>query len=87
MPSRKRPLNLNIVRSNLAEALEEIQKLERRAAAGELHEEELQVGLSHAYRHLNFAWNVRRVTSREYTKLTDHQFREWGRYPAEIEQF
>lgn len=86
MPSRKRPLNLDIVGSNLTEAPEEIQKLECRAAAGDLHEEELQVGLCHAHHHLNFAWNVRRVTTREYTNLTDQQFHEWGQYPADIEQ-
>ena len=34
------PLNLEIVRSNLAEAIEELQKLKRSAAAGELHAEE-----------------------------------------------
>jgi hypothetical protein len=45
MPNKKRPLNLEIVRSNLAEAIEEPQKLERRAETGDLHEEGLQVGL------------------------------------------
>jgi hypothetical protein len=51
MPNKKRPLNLEIVRSNLAEAIEEPQKLERRAETGDLHEEGLQVGLCHARHH------------------------------------
>ena len=81
MPGKKRPLNLEIVRSNLLEAIEELQKLEHSAATGDLHEAGLQVGLCHAYHHLNFAWNIRRVTTQAYSKLTDEQFDEWGRYP------
>lgn len=70
MPRKKRPLNLETVRSNLAEAIEELQKLEHRAAAGHLHEEGLQVGLCHAYHHMNFAWNIRSVATREYANLS-----------------
>jgi hypothetical protein len=82
----KRPLNLEIVRSNLAEAIEELQKLERSAAAGELHEGGLQVGLCHAYHHLNFAWNIRFVPTSQYAALTDSEFKRWGRYPTGIEK-
>lgn len=87
MPKRKGRLNLQIVRSNIAEAIEELQKLELRASIGDLHEEELQVGLCHAYYHLNFAWNIRRVAMREYANLSKTQFDEWGRYPSDIEHF
>jgi hypothetical protein len=86
MPKRKGRLNLEIVRSNIAEAIEELQKLEDHASTGDLHEEELQVGLCHAYHHLNFAWNIRRVATREYANLSKTQFDEWGRYPSDIEQ-
>jgi hypothetical protein len=86
MPTKTRPLNLEIVRSNLAEAREELEKLEHLAATGQLHEEGLQVGLCHAYHHLNFAWNIRRVATREYAHLSKEQFEEWGPYPADIEQ-
>ena len=86
MPRKKRPLNLEIVRSNLAEAIEELQKLEHHAATGDLHEEGLQVGLCHAYHHMNFAWNIRRVATREYSHLSREQFEGWGRYPSDIEK-
>jgi hypothetical protein len=84
---RRRPFNRKIVRSNLAEAIEQLQELEGKAANGELLEEHLQIGLLHAYHHLNFAWNVRRISMSEYSNLTQSQFEKWGTYPAEIEDF
>ena len=60
---------------------EQLQKLERKAAEGELCEEELQVGLQHAYHHVNFAWNLRRISTSEYSNLTQSQFESWGRIP------
>jgi len=82
--TRRRPFNHTIVRGNIAEAIEQLQKLEQKAADGTLTEVELQVGLSHAYHHLNFAWNIRRVSTSEYARLTQEQFEEWGKYPVEI---
>ena len=81
---RSRPFNREIIGSNIAEAVEELQALERKASAGDLSEEQLQVGLQHVYHHLNFAWNVRRVSTAEYSRLTQAQFEEWGKYPADI---
>ena len=83
---RRRPFNRKLIRSNIAEAIEELQKLERKATNGELLEEELQVGLQHAYHHLNFAWNVRRIPTSEYSRMSQTQLERWGAYPAaEIE--
>lgn len=82
---RNRPFNRTIIRSNIAEATEELQGLEKKAASGELVETELQVGLQHAYHHLNFAWNVRRISSSEYSRLSQAQFDIWGTYPKDIE--
>jgi hypothetical protein len=83
---RRRPFNRQIIQSNIVEAIEELQKLERKAADGTLNEGGLHVGLHHAYHHLNFAWNVRRISTSEYASLTDAKFNEWGKYPTEIEQ-
>ena len=83
---RKRPFNCRLVQSNISEAIEELQKLERRANDGTLKEDELYVGLQHAYHHLNFSWNIRRISTAEYKKLTNVKFNEWGAYPADIEQ-
>lgn len=56
-----------------------------RAVHGGLREEHLQIGLLHAYHHLNFAWNVRRTPTAKYAALSKKQFEKWGRYPADIE--
>jgi hypothetical protein len=86
MPRRK-PFNAKIVHSNLGEAIAQLRRLERKASDGKLREEEMQVGLLHAYHHLNFAWNVRRISISEYSNLTPSQFERWGKYPVDIEGF
>lgn len=86
MKTHRKRLNRKIIASNLAEAGEEIQQLHGLAATGVLNEAELQVGLLHAYHHLNFAWNIRFVPTREYATLTERQFKRWGKYPAAIEK-
>jgi len=82
---RRRPFNPRIIESNLSEAIEQLEKLRDCAARKELEEVQLQVGLQHAYHHLNFAWNVRRVSTSEYRNLTQAQFDRWGKYPSGIE--
>ncbi len=81
----RKPLNRKIIRSNIAEAIEELQKLEGKLANGTLVEEGLQIGLLHAYHHLNFAWNVRSESASAYANLTHEQFQQWGTYPKDIE--
>jgi hypothetical protein len=85
--NRRRPLNRKIIGSNLSEARDELNKLLMKIDAGALHEAELQVGLLHAYHHLNFAWNIRRVATSRYASLTQREFETWGRYPSDIETF
>jgi hypothetical protein len=85
--TRRRPFNREIIRGNIAEAIKELRKLEQRAADGKLTEVELQLGLTHAYHHLNFAWHTRRVSTSEYARLTQEQFEQWGKYPVEITDF
>jgi hypothetical protein len=85
VPTSKKSLNLEIIGGNLAEAIEELEGLHAQALKGTLHEEELRVGLLHAYHHLNFAWNIRRVETSQYAHLTDRQFKRWGKYPSRIE--
>jgi hypothetical protein len=45
--NRKR-LKLEIIESNLSEAIEELETIRNRASSGELNEADLQVGLCHA---------------------------------------
>lgn len=78
--------NKKIIASNLSEAQEELAKLLHRLLSGRLNEAALQVGLRHAYHHLNFAWNIRHVPTSRYASLTQKQFEEWSRYPTDIDQ-
>jgi hypothetical protein len=71
--------------SNLDEALEELQRIREIFQAGKVNEDGLQIRLRHAYHHLNFVWNARRVTIAEYTHMTDAQFQSWGSYPSDLE--
>lgn len=65
-----RPLNTKIIGGNIAEAAEQLAKLLHTILTGKLNEADLQVGLRHAYHHLNFAWNIRRLPTSEYMALT-----------------
>jgi hypothetical protein len=82
---RKKRLNRRIIASNLAEAIEQLERLRDLASTGRLNIAQLQVGLAHAYHHLNFAWNIRFASTSQYAALTDSQFKRWGRYPSGIE--
>jgi hypothetical protein len=83
--TRRRPFNRRNISSNLEEAIDELQKLLGKANDGTLQEEEFQVGLLHAYHHLNFAWNTRRISKSEYSQQMRPRFEQWGKYPPDIE--
>lgn len=82
-------MNRQIIESNIREAREQLEKIEKSVAAGKrLSEGELFVMLQHAYHHLNFAWNARKVSNSRYAKLSEEEFNEWGKYPAaDIDDF
>jgi hypothetical protein len=83
-----RGLNWTIILYNLAEAREQIQKIEQTAKQGEkISEVEFQTMLEHAYHHLNFAWNIRHASTKRYRHLTDNDFDEWSKFPKEIEEY
>jgi hypothetical protein len=81
-------LNWRIIQYNLAEAREEIQKIEARVQAGKKPSEfEFQIMLEHAYHHLNFAWNIRHAATSRYANLSDEEFNLWSKYPREIKAY
>lgn len=81
-------MNWKIIGSNLREAREQLEEIERLISSRKYPSEgELQVMFEHAYHHLNFAWNIRRVTTKQYTKLSDEEFNRWGTYPKDIDPF
>ncbi len=81
-------LNWEIILSNLAEAREQLVKIELQVKKGEAPAEgEFQVMLEHAYHHLNFAWNLRRVSTNKYAHLTDEEFNRWSKFPKDLEEW
>lgn len=80
-----RRINWRIVRSNLPEAREELQRLEAMAAdPNDRSEVVLEIGLGHAYHHLNFAWHIRHIKTSQYRHLTNREFKRWGRFPRTV---
>ena len=78
---RKR-LNWKIISYDLAEAREQLEEIEARINSGKKPSEvEFQIMLEHAYHHLNFAWNVRHQSTREYRHLSDADFNRWSEFP------
>jgi hypothetical protein len=82
MPKR---INWKLVAKQLAETREELQRLEAMVASRKSRSEgALQVGLEHAYHHLNFAWNARRMTDKSHRNLTARQFQSGSRFPRTL---
>ena len=81
-------INWKTIDSNLREAREQLEEIERLITSRKYpSEDELQVMFEHTYHHLNFAWNTRRVTTKQYSRLSDKEFNRWGTYPKDIETF
>lgn len=78
-------LNFEIMESNLAEAIEQLQKLRTEAANETLTAVDFQIGLLHAYHHINWSWNTRHVETSKYANRTRKHFKKWGKYPSKIE--
>ncbi len=79
-------INWETILSDIAEARDELQKIEAEVKAHKAPcVEELQARLQHVYRHVNFAWNCRHVSTARYAKMTDSEFKQWAAYPKGIE--
>ena len=77
-----RKLNWKIIESNIREAREELEELERTIAkTNKPAEVELQLSLRHAYHHLNCAWNIRHTETAKYRNMTEDDFKTWGKFP------
>lgn len=78
-------LNWEIIRYDIAEAREQLEEIEKQIKEGKkISEGAFQVMLEHAYHHLNFAWNVRRVSTKKYANLSDKDFNKWSKFPKEM---
>lgn len=78
-------MNWQIIKSNIKEAREELEKIEKEINSSEPPEEiEFMLMLEHAYHHLNFAWNIRNVATDKYATMIDEDFNRWGKFPTDI---
>ena len=81
-------LNWEIIASNVAEAREQLEAIESNVRGGTPPSEiEFREMLEHAYHHLNFAWNVRHVSSERYRHLSRAEFNKWGRFPKKLKAY
>ncbi|MEO8648775.1 MAG: hypothetical protein ABI539_06380 [Acidobacteriota bacterium] len=81
-------LNWEIIGYNLTEAREQLEAVEKRISDGDPPSEgEFQGQLEHALHHLAYAWNIRRVSTKQYTNVSDKDFNEWSKFPPELEPF
>jgi hypothetical protein len=78
------PLSWPIIASNITEAREELENIERRIASGDFDEVEFQIAMQHAFHHLNFAWNVRKQPIERYAGLSQADFDQWGSFPTDL---
>ena len=71
-------INWETICGDIAEAREELQKIEAEIKAKKpLCVEDLQIILQHVYHHVNFALNCRYVSTDKYATMTDVEFKQW----------
>lgn len=78
-------LNFKNILYNIEDAREQLEEIESLLKEQSLSDVDFQIKLEHAYHHLNFAWNVRKLTEKRYQKMSDDDFNEWSKFPEEIE--
>jgi hypothetical protein len=79
-------LNWEIIILNIAEAREQLEKIEAMRAEGRrVSKVEFQLSMQHAYHHLNVAWNARHQPTKRYAHLTDEDFMNWGKLPVDLD--
>lgn len=79
-------VNWKLVLSSVTEAREELQRLEKIIARGGEGRSQgaIEVGLGHAYHHLNFAWRARNLSMARYKAITDSEFNRLGEFPRDV---
>jgi cellobiose-specific phosphotransferase system component IIA len=78
-------MNKPWVSFHLKEAGDALQKLIREIESGtEAGAEEFENAITHAYHHLNTAWNSRLITDEKARNHTDWDFTEWRQFPKDL---
>ena len=76
----------DLILLNITEAREQLQEIEESLNNEEEFTEielKLKIDLENAYHHLNFAWNIRKLTDDEVARMTEHNFSELSKYPGD----
>ena len=80
-------LNLEFILHNLIDAREQIEKIIKLAEAQDLDENDFQIKMEHAYHHLNFAWNIRRMSFKRAAQCIKNDFNEWSKFPRDLDEY
>lgn len=79
-------LNRAVILSNLKEAQEQLDEMiELLNSEPDYDEGCFKADLTHAYHHLNMAWNARFAAEEAYRAMSDEDFYRWRAFPANID--
>jgi hypothetical protein len=77
-------MNLPWVHFHLKEAADELHKIIRQIEDGAIGKDEFEIAVTHAYHHLNTAWNSRFITDDKARNHTDWDYNEWRQFPRDL---
>ena len=76
-------MNKQFIKSNISEAIEELQKILREMdREDDYSESEFSVAMEHAFHHLNFAWHIRNVPEDVAGECSEENFKKWSMFPV-----
>jgi hypothetical protein len=79
-------MNKAWITSNIDEAVEQLQEtIKNLAEDSEYDYGDFAVDMSHAFHHLNTAWNSQGKSEAEVTDSTETDFYDWRRFPSNEE--
>jgi hypothetical protein len=78
-------LNRDWIMQHLTEAMEEIQETIKQVQNPTYSEGDFVVAMSHAYHHMNTAWNARFASHEEHRECTQENFNRWRKFPQDAD--
>jgi hypothetical protein len=77
-------LNRGWIAAHIAEAQEELRRIESQITNEGFSELESQMAMQHAFEHLNTAWNTRNVPGEHFAGASDVDFESWRKLPMDL---
>lgn len=78
-------LNKHWIALHLSEAVEELQKTLAQLSDSDFSDLHFERAMTHAYNHLNTAWNSRYERPEHVANQTDEEFHRWRAFPTSID--